>query len=127
VAKNVVTLNNECLAFSLGLDHVLVSTVSIFANLMENISFYLTIKGSRLRFLSLLLPLYLFLQRLIMQPSTQTYDILPLSRKCCDYRYDQTWASKIIFFWSLERWNLTGLPEVLSSIPSNHMVAHKHL
>jgi hypothetical protein len=31
----------------------------------------------------------------------------------------------------LERWQrlraLTALPEVLSSIPSNHMVAHNHL
>jgi hypothetical protein len=27
----------------------------------------------------------------------------------------------------LERWLLTALPEVLSSIPSNHMVAHNHL
>jgi hypothetical protein len=35
-----------------------------------------------------------------------------------------------INWWGLERWlsgALTALPEVLSSIPSNHMVAHSHL
>jgi hypothetical protein len=33
-------------------------------------------------------------------------------------------------FGGLEKWlrrALTALPEVLSSIPSNHMVAHNHL
>jgi hypothetical protein len=63
-------------------------------------------------------------------PAHHTRD--PLSSRCTPAsQVDFCFVLKMYLFWAGEMAQrlrtLTSLPEVLSSIPSNHMVAHNHL
>jgi hypothetical protein len=56
-------------------------------------------------------------------------DVRYLPRKAADQMWNQPKKEKLCWAEEMVHWlrTLIALPEVLSSIPSNHMVAHSHL